>query len=101
MLLAHVFAYNHAVSVDRYRLVGEAMGLDMRGTAVKTQKQLVFAEFERLRHAVRINHTLGDVGVHRTDIPTLADKAIKDACMITNPRQPTQRDIEVVYEEAL
>ena len=67
----------------------------------KTQKQVVYAEFERLRRAVKIERTLEDVGVHLSDIPTLADKAIKDACMVTNPRQPTRRDIEVVYEEAL
>ena len=101
ILLPHVFAYNYKVSADRYRLVGEAMGLDMRGMNTKTQKQVVFAEFERLRRAVKIEHTLEDVGVHLSDIPTLADKAIKDACMVTNPRQPTRRDIEVVYEEAL
>lgn len=101
ILLPHVFAYNYKVSADRYRLVGKAMGLDMRGMTTKTQKQVVFAEFERLRQAVKIDRTLGDVGVQRTDIPALADKAIKDACMATNPRPPTQRDIEVVYEEAL
>lgn len=101
MLLPHVFAYNHAVSPDRYRRIGEAMGLDTRGMTEKTQKKVIFAEFERLRQAVSINRTLGDVGVHRTDIPTLADKAIKDACMVTNPRRPTQRGIEVIYEEAL
>jgi alcohol dehydrogenase class IV len=41
------------------------------------------------------------LGVRRGDIPELAGKAMQDACMVTNPRQPTPRDIEVIYEEAL
>ncbi len=101
MLLPHVFAFNHVESPDRYRRIGETMGLDMRGMGIKDQKNAVFAEIERLRQAVNINRTLGEVGVRPSDIPTLAQKAIKDACMVTNPRRPTQRDIEVIYEEAL
>ncbi len=101
MLLSHVSAYNHAESPERFQCIGEAMGLDMRGMSVKAQKGAIFTEIERLRKAINVNRKLGDVGVHRTDIPELAHKAMKDACMVTNPRQPTLRDIEVVYEEAL
>lgn len=101
MLLPHVVAFNHTESPDRYRRIGEVMGLDMRGMGIKAQKKAVFAEIERLRLSVRVNRTLGEVGVRPADIPTLAQKAIKDACMVTNPRRPTPRDIEVVYEEAL
>jgi len=31
----------------------------------------------------------------------LSEKAIKDYCIVTHPRRPNQRDIEVFYEEAM
>ena len=34
-------------------------------------------------------------------IPELSRKAFADACIVTNPRRPSVRDIEVIYEEAL
>ncbi|HKK00961.1 MAG TPA: hypothetical protein VJ955_02235 [Desulfuromonadales bacterium] len=39
-------------------------------------------------------------GVSRSDIPHLARNALQDPCVITNPRRPQQRDLEVIYEEA-
>ncbi|KAA3663755.1 MAG: iron-containing alcohol dehydrogenase [Chloroflexi bacterium] len=101
MLLPHVFAFNHAKSTNRYQQIGKTMGLDMHGMKIKEQKKAIFNEIERLRQVVNVNRKLADVGVGLSDIPILARKAIKDACMVTNPRQPTQRDIELVYEEAL
>jgi alcohol dehydrogenase class IV len=53
-----------------------------------------------LRKAIGIDQTLGEIGLSSRDIPELAGKAMQDACMVTNPRRPVQRDIEVIYEEA-
>jgi alcohol dehydrogenase len=39
--------------------------------------------------------------VVRSDMNFLTNHALNDPCMATNPRKATQRDIEVVYEEAL
>jgi alcohol dehydrogenase class IV len=50
---------------------------------------------------VGITGTLSDIGVARADIPALARSALRDACIVTNPRRPSARDIEVVFELAL
>jgi alcohol dehydrogenase class IV len=34
-------------------------------------------------------------------VSELAEHALGDACLVTNPRRPNQRDLEVIYEEAL
>jgi alcohol dehydrogenase class IV len=101
MLLNHVIAFNHPAVEDRYQVVAQAMGLDFTGMAAQQQRKEIFSEVRRLRTAVGIRETLGDVGVHRTDVGDLAKHAIKDPCIITNPRRPNQRDIEVIYEESL
>jgi alcohol dehydrogenase len=30
----------------------------------------------------------------------LAENAMMDACMVTNPRRPVKKDIEAIYEKA-
>jgi len=39
--------------------------------------------------------------VNLSDIPFLSQHAMQDPCILTNPRSSTQRDVEVVYAEAL
>ena len=101
MLLRHVMDFNFETSPERYLRIGEAMGLDLRGMALKQKKASILNEIVRLEQAVGISETLSAKGVALTDIAPLAANAIKDPCIATNPRKPNKRDIEVIYEEAL
>ena len=98
ILLEHVISYNFETAFDRYRRVGQAMGLDLKQGE---EKETILGFIRHLRKVVGISQTLGQIGLSRNDIPELAKKALQDACMVTNPRRPTQRDIEVIYENAL
>ncbi|MFO7683811.1 MAG: iron-containing alcohol dehydrogenase, partial [Chloroflexota bacterium] len=101
VLLQHVVAFNYGASPERFARVGQALGLDLRGMTMARQKTAVISDINSLRQRVGVYHTLSQMGVSRSDIPQLAQNALHDACMVTNPRRPNQRDIEVVYEEAL
>ena len=101
LLLDHVVNYNYPMAVERYAKIGEAMALDLRGKQPVAIKHAVLGEIDRLRKQVGIHKTLGQRGATLSDIPLLARKALKDPCMVTNPRVPNQRDIEAIYEEAL
>jgi alcohol dehydrogenase class IV len=101
ILLEHVIAYNFPAAKDRFATIGEALGLDVRSLQPPEIKDMIVSEINRLKRSVGIRKTLGERGMGLADIPTLAMKAMKDPCMVTNPRVPTQRDIEVIYEEAL
>jgi alcohol dehydrogenase class IV len=101
ILLDHVIGYNFPEAVERYGKIGEAMSIDIRGKQPAEIKQAVLAAIRQLRKQVGIHRTLGERGATLADIPLLASKALKDPCMVTNPRVPNQRDIEVIYEEAL
>jgi len=54
-----------------------------------------------LKTDVGLTQGLAASGVSLSDIPTLSRKALNDPCIVTNPRKSNQRDVEVVYEEAL
>jgi len=100
MLLGPVVAYNYDAAPERYRRLAQALGGQMAGDSHNGKSALVEA-LTRLRVAAGVSLTLGQVGVSRGDIAALAARAMMDPCMVTNPRRPTQRDVEVAYEEAL
>lgn len=98
ILLSHVVAYNFEAAKDRFTRIGEALGLELPSGR---EKPSLLTGLERLLGESGVSGTLSGIGVKSCDIPGLARMAMRDACMVTNPRRPTQRDIEVLYEEAL
>ena len=101
LLLEHVMAFNFPEAEARYRRIGDAMGIEMGDRTGAAARQTILDHVRRLRHQAGVSGTLADRGVHRTDVPELSRHAMGDPCIVTNPRRPSPRDIEVVYEEAL
>ena len=101
ILLEHVMSFNFPEASERFFRIGEAMGLDLEKRSLSEKKAAILAEVMRLRKAVGIEQSLGQKGVHRTDVHELSQKAMSDPCIVTNPRRPVTRDIEVIFEEAL
>jgi alcohol dehydrogenase len=101
LLLDHVVNYNFPSAIERYVNIGIAMGLNTRYMPTHEIKKAILAKINHLKNGVGITKTLGQKGATLAEIPTLARKALKDPCMVTNPRIPNQRDIEVIYEESL
>jgi alcohol dehydrogenase len=101
MLLEHVINYNFKDAEDRFKVVADALGIDTRGLTPPMIKERLVQHVVRLKHNVGLMETLGSSGVNISDIPVLSVKAMRDPCILTNPRKSNQRDVEVVYEEAL
>jgi alcohol dehydrogenase class IV len=94
-LLRNVIEFNFDTAPDRYLCIGKAMGLR------DGEKSAILAEIARLQKAIGLDRRLGELGLRKSDIPGLARKSMHDPCMVTNPRKPTQQDIETIYEKAL
>jgi alcohol dehydrogenase class IV len=94
ILLSHVIEFNYEASSERYLQIGKAMRLQ------KPDKGSFMAAITQLVKAAGIHRSLGAMGLQSGDIPELARKAMLDACVVTNPRRPTQQDIEAIYERA-
>jgi alcohol dehydrogenase class IV len=101
MLLRHVMDFNYSSTPEKFQKVGEAMGLDLRGLTTKEMRARVLGKIDSLRKDIGITATLNTHGVSTSDISTLSAHAIDDVCLVTNPRRVGQRDIEVLYEEAM
>ncbi|WP_293268579.1 alcohol dehydrogenase-like regulatory protein ErcA [Neptunomonas sp.] len=101
MLLEHVIDFNYSEATDRFKVVAQTMGIDTRGLSTSQIKQRLMQHVISLKADVGLTQKLAAQGVSVSDIPTLSSKALKDPCIVTNPRKSNQRDVEAVYEEAL
>jgi alcohol dehydrogenase class IV len=101
MLLNGVVDFNYGHAEQRYRDAAIAMGLEAGGVPSGEIRKRLVAEIVRLREAAGLGGTLSRSGVHRTEVHELAGIALNDPCVVTNPRRPGRRDIEVIYEESL
>ncbi len=101
MLLDHVVEYNFPTAVQRYRDIAAAMGIAASNLAPAECLAALTGAIRKFRAIAGITTTLTSAGVMPENIPALAQKAMKDACMVTNPRRPTAQDIKAIYEKAL
>lgn len=100
ILLEHVIEYNFEEAVNRYRLIGEAMGLTFENKTDRLIKSMLIEEIRNLKGRVGIHKTLSGIGLDRKMIPLLAEYSLRDICMATNPRFLTQENVEVIFENA-
>ena len=77
------------------------MNLNLGGLSVKEIQKGVLEAVVELKKQVGIIKRLNEKGVNSSDISDLSANAIKDACMLTNPRKANKRDVEVIFEEAM
>ena len=101
LLLRHVAAFNYRSASERYEQVGLAMGLDLRGMSGSRKRAAILGALDALRAELGVTGTLASRGVSGSDVSELAEHALRDACLVTNPRSANRRDLEVLYEEAL
>ena len=101
LLLPHVVDYNFASSPERYALLGEALGLQLRGTTESETRKRLIQALSDLRLSCGILDGLAQRGVGTSDLGQLAAMAIKDPCNATNPREPSRADLQAIYAEAM
>ncbi len=98
ILLPYVVEFNYEAAASRYLALAQAMGITP--APGREKEDLLQALFE-LRQAAGFTDTLTTLGLNPRHIPRLAQNAMQDACMVTNPRPPTQKEIELIYERAI
>lgn len=101
LLLRHVTAFNFDSAPGRYAKIVEALGYETAGKSPAEVKSLLFEGITRVQRSVNLEMSLHAIGVSENDLYLLAEKAITDPCMVTNPRQISVRDLEVIFKNAL
>jgi len=101
ILLPHVEDYNKTVAAHRLRDVAEALGVWTVGSSDAEAADAAVAAIRSLSQAVEIPKGFAALGAKESDLPALADAALKDVCALFNPRQGTKEDIIQIYRNAM
>ncbi len=101
ILLEHVIGYNYIAVPDRFDAIARHFGLQPDGLSGHERQAALTRAVGDFRRSLGIDTTLSDLGVEPGDLPALAERALSDPCMATNPRRPTLNEIEELYAEAL
>lgn len=100
LLLPAVIRYNYSSAEERYNTIGVILGAspdELRADGAGA----VIAVVRELARKVGIGGTLGDRGVSGDDIRELAENAVLDGCIVTNPLLPEVPEVMKLYEAAL
>ncbi|MBU1004001.1 MAG: iron-containing alcohol dehydrogenase [Proteobacteria bacterium] len=105
-LLPHVVRANFDAAELRYRTIAGVFvhGLstaEAQAAPANEIRDRLLEELMSFGRQAGISGGLSSMGMTKDDIPGLAGLALKDACMLTNPKPLTQAQIEAIYEQAL
>ena len=87
--MPHVIRFNNDTVADRYRLVAEAMGIDVRGMsdeAAGIRAAEAIGDFSR---EVGLPASFKEVGVPESDLAACAEAALYDGAIVYNARSVT------------
>lgn len=101
VLLEYAIAFNYEFASKRFDKIGEAMGLRLENLKDDVKMNRIIEEIKNLRMGAGINRNLSEMGVKRDDLKKLAEFALNDPCMATNPVYPDIEELEEIYERAL
>lgn len=101
ILIDHVVDFNFDAVPEKYRLLGNNLGGDIGMGAPEPEiKDSTLAHLRHLKYAAGVTDNLCELGMSMDDLPLLAENAMADACMLTNPKQPSMNEVMGIYEEA-
>ncbi|QJB56091.1 alcohol dehydrogenase-like regulatory protein ErcA [Pseudodesulfovibrio sp. zrk46] len=101
ILLDHVMDFNLDADPERFRKLGNALGASIpQGAPIDEVREQALGAVRKLKKAVGVEDNLCELGMTKDDLLPLAENALADACMLTNPKQPTADEVIGIYEEA-
>lgn len=101
ILLPYVMEFNMISSQARYADIAAALGESIAGLSRRQAALRAIAAVRDLAGDVGVPRRLSEVGLDADYIPRLSENAVRDACLITNPRDASLGDIEGIFRAAL
>lgn len=102
ILLEHVIAFNFASEPLRYAAIGNALGANiLPAMSEAEQLDVTLDAIRNFKKEVGVTETLSSLGVTKEDLRGLAQFAVADPCMATNPKAMTIDEVVAIYAQAL
>jgi alcohol dehydrogenase class IV len=100
-ILPHVMEFNLSDCPERFRDIAAAMGEDVAGLSTMAAAELAVVAVRQLIGDIGLAKGLGQIGLTEEFIPLLSKNALKDACLVTNPRPASLNDIAEIFRKCL
>ncbi|MDD2733569.1 MAG: iron-containing alcohol dehydrogenase [Desulfuromonadaceae bacterium] len=100
-ILPFVMEFNLSACPERFRDIAEAMGENVAGLSPMEAAEQAVIAVRKLISDIGLAKGLRDIGLSEEFIPLLSENAMKDACLVTNPRQATREDIADIFRSCL
>lgn len=100
ILLPFVEEFNMIAKQERFADIAEAMGENIDGLNPTEAASAAIYAIKSLSQLIGIPETLKDLGVKPEDFDIMAENAMKDACMATNPRTATKAQVIDIFQHA-
>ena len=101
ILLPHVLEYNAPSCLPQTRVIAKLLGSDGEKLSDKDVADAVIWKIKQLSKEVGIPKGLLEFGVKDEHLPALAENALKDARIFTNPRKATKEELIEVLRKAM
>jgi alcohol dehydrogenase class IV len=102
VMLVHVMDFNLMASLERYAEVAVFMGENIDGLGMYEAAAKSVEAVKKLLTSVNTPHRLSDFGIGEKDVPRLVEGGSKQTRFyVPNPRNLTEKDIEIIYRMAL
>jgi 1,3-propanediol dehydrogenase len=101
ILLPYVMEFNMIANPEKFINIATAMGEHVNGCTPQEAAWKAIHAVRNLATDIRIFERLSDLGMQQQHIAQLSEKALEDACMITNPRDIALDDVKDIYRIAL
>ncbi len=101
ILLPYVVKYNFPEAIDRFKNIAKAMGIQVEELTDKEVLDKLVCKITQIKEEAGITISLKDAGVKPEDLMNLAEKAVDDPCLLTNPRKADTKALEKIYREAV
>lgn len=99
MMLPIVMDFNKEYTVEKYKAIAEAFGVDTTGMDQATYRQAAIDAVQQLSIDVGIPTKLEKL--QEADLPFLCESAAADACAPGNPRPATIADFEAMFRKLM
>ncbi len=101
ILLELVIRMNAPYAKERYEDIALAMGMGGAHISQDGAVEGLIKHLREMRSSLGIAEDFKSAGIRREDIPKLAENALNDPCMATNPVLPDIKELEEIYERIL
>jgi alcohol dehydrogenase class IV len=92
LFLPHVVRFNSDVCGDRYALIAQAMGLDMREINNENAGEAVATAISALTKKMGVPQKLREVGVPESGLAQIAEKTLGDGAIVYNPKPVSEAE---------